>query len=294
MLFLVMLLMHSPMKKNLLLIAFIFLASVCKIQAADTLDCETLGYPSSGNAFNEVGYTLNHSVGEYNGCQFASAMMIAIIDSATCLPLNTSNNNFGQANLIGSCRNRAENYFIFRFNDTASVNSMIHLLDSVGNGNYILAYTWFTYPYSTMTNFAAFKNAFVNLGATGIATIPDTVPYIFFCKKGTPSSVHELRGVRTDDTLHLRVAFQCAVTDVHELSEQPSFAVFPDPSTGIFYFQKNGSREEVSSIEVTDAIGRIIYSVNESVYKINISFAANGVYFYKIKRLTINFSMESL
>ena len=115
--------------------------------------------------------------------------------------MDNCNYNFGQWNQFtpitncdsgtGNCRNRKEYYFIFHLNDPQQIDSLTAMLASVPSGNYILAYTWFTYSYSTIPGFIT---AFQSLGAIQINTLPDTVPYIFFIQAGQQGSIVELSG----------------------------------------------------------------------------------------------------
>src|SRR4051812_28007842 len=110
--------------KNLLLLLFVI--SFELLCAQTNLRCYTLGMPMGVSDYNLIGYYLNNNPVETNGCQIQPAVIIAVIDS-TCNPWNNCNHNFGQSNIFtpitgcsdpgtGTCSNRAQNYFIFRFN----------------------------------------------------------------------------------------------------------------------------------------------------------------------------------
>lgn len=171
-----------------------------------SLTAVTFGSPNPGQ-YNSVGYFLNNSVGEYNGCGLNAAAMVAVIDSITLEPWNTLDHpNSGSFNYFdgvsANCRFRPENYFIYRFDNSCPncIDSMASFLDQVPNGNYILVYNWFTTTYSAYPNFI---NGLTNIGFTNAAVMPDTVPYIFFMKKGSPSSVRQLIGNDRTDSLRL-------------------------------------------------------------------------------------------
>ena len=138
-----------------------------------TLDVVVYGNPSNGTELNETGYSINGAVQEYNLCTATPSIHIAIIDSITCNPVNNCNRDFGHANLFidmdGDCvhdistittcyRTRPENYFIYRDNDETAIRRMAQLLDSVEDGHIIIAYSAYTYPYSSMDT--SFKNVF--------------------------------------------------------------------------------------------------------------------------------------
>src|SRR4030095_11987202 len=110
-------------------------------------------------------------------------------------PWNNCNRNFGQVNqftdLDGdcqtdlntfyTCRPRAENYFIYRCSIGTQLQAMQNLINSVPNGNHIIIYSAFTYPYSSCD--PAFFNALTSLGFnTGL--VQDNLPFIFYVQKG--------------------------------------------------------------------------------------------------------------
>ncbi len=177
----------------------------------------TYGTPGGASAYNEVGYYLNNAPIEYNGCQVDAAVMIAVLDSISLEPWTTCDLNFGQANQFvltyGSCENntaigyvpgcnrsRPENYFYFRFNNPAQIQSIQNFLDQVPAGNYILAYSWFNTSYSTAD--PTFINAFSNLGFT-MSSLQDNAPFALFIRKGFPLTKAEFFGNTPTDTLTL-------------------------------------------------------------------------------------------
>ncbi|MCX6291286.1 MAG: C25 family cysteine peptidase [Bacteroidetes bacterium] len=178
-----------------------------------SLRVESYGTPSQAYMFNQTGYTLNNTVGEYNGCGGTPAVMIAVFDSITLEPWTTCGNSWGQANTFtltngsctqypsgsGSCRSRPENYFIFRYNDPSQMTALNTMLNSIPNGDYILAYSWFNDTYS---NYPAFSAA---LSSVGFQTpfLQDLDPYIFFMKKGDPTVDTNIIGQSSLDSVNL-------------------------------------------------------------------------------------------
>jgi hypothetical protein len=73
--------------------------------------------------------------------------------------------------------------------------------NSVPNGDYLLVYTWRYADYSQWPQ-SAF-DAFSNLGAQQIGVEQDSVPFIFFIKKGHPETMTELYGQSPNDHLVL-------------------------------------------------------------------------------------------
>ncbi|HNP48460.1 MAG TPA: C25 family cysteine peptidase, partial [Bacteroidia bacterium] len=170
--------------------------------------------------YNEIGYFMNNSPVEYNGCQAAAAVMIAVLDSVTLDPWTTCEYNFGQANpwLIysGACgdatmqgynvcqgpggRQRPENFFIFRYSDPAQMQAMQNMISQVPSGNYILAYSWYTYPYSVAD--PSFNASLAGLGFH-MNMLQDYTPYILLVKKGYASTIEEKWG--TSDTSRIEL-----------------------------------------------------------------------------------------
>ncbi len=160
----------------------------------DTLYCTTSNNSANYNSF----FTLNSTCGDSGFCTAIPSMHIVVLDSCTLTPWNTGNHNFGNYNFYnsvtqtGTCRNRPENYFIFRMNSTAQMDSMAAMINNVPVGHYILAYSVFGGNFSTWNTNA--RNAFLNIGAGSIATVPNTVPYMFFTQKGYTTYTNEVIG----------------------------------------------------------------------------------------------------
>lgn len=169
--------------------------------------------------YNEVGYYMNNSPAEYNGCGTNPAVMIAVLDSISIIPWSTCGNNFGQVNTFtpfaqcsgpntpgsGSCRNRPENYFIYRFGDATAMDSVFSFINNVPDNNYIIMYSWYTYPYSTVN--PSFYSALSSLGFnTGF--LQDNMPFIYFVKKGDLTTRNEMHGNNQTDNLTLQEQLQ--------------------------------------------------------------------------------------
>ncbi len=282
---------HKAMKKYLLSLIFSLAIMHSNAQGNQTLLCNTIGSPNASN-FNQVGYYIDGTPVEYNGCTVAPSMMVAIIDSCSCVKMDNCNRDFGQINRFFSpdctmqdatynCNMRPTFLFQFDLNDPNAVNGMIDLLDSATTCDYILAYTWFTYPYSTLN--PAFKNAFISLGANAINSLPDNAPYIFFGKKGDPSSVQELIGNTQQDTLTLNTSFNCATSGINEATAFDRISIYPNPARSGFWINNILPNENIT-VQLTDPLGKIIYTKIVSGEKeqfINVELS-QGVYFVSL------------
>ena len=144
-------------------------------------------------------YFINGNQMEYDLCGYSPSLYVAIIDPITHEPWGTRyngqnpGNNFGNVNDNGGCRNRVENYFIYRQNNGANLASFQNLVNNiVPDGHYILVYTplqasydqWDAIDPGMYTTFAA-------LGSDSIFTGRPNLPFAFFCKKGDQASVVE-------------------------------------------------------------------------------------------------------
>src|SRR5689334_4108939 len=115
-------------KTTLLIICLLFLFTlkgICSI--TDTLIVSVYGNIINPNDCNETAYYINGEVQDYCWWGSTPSIIIAIIDSISCDPVNNCNKDFGQFNIFndpnGDCisdiqtfyttRNRAENYFMF-------------------------------------------------------------------------------------------------------------------------------------------------------------------------------------
>lgn len=279
------------MKKNLLYIVFSISILNCFAQGNYSISCNTIGTPNASN-FNQVGYYIDGIPVEYNGCTVVPSMMIAIIDACSCVKMDNCNRDFGQINQFFSpdcnslnatynCNPRPTFLFQFALNDPSAINGMIDLLDSATTCDYILAYTWFTFPYSILN--PAFKNAFTFLGANAINSLPDNAPYIFFGKKGDPTSVQELIGSLQQDTLTLNTSFNCATSGIKDAMAFDRINIYPNPARSGFWINNILPNENIT-MQLSDPLGKIIYTEILSGEKEQFITASlsQGIYFVSL------------
>ncbi|NNC86562.1 MAG: hypothetical protein HKN75_10820 [Bacteroidia bacterium] len=156
-----------------------------------------------------IEYSINSVIQDYGACQATPSMHIAVIDSISLEPWETKDYDFGQTNQyndstgIGTCRNRSEKYFIFRANSFSQLLAMRDMLDTVPNGNYVLAWSVFGGTFSVWPS--SVDQIFSDMGATQIAGILDYQPYIFYTQKGKPSSTMEVLGDSLNPDINLNV-----------------------------------------------------------------------------------------
>jgi hypothetical protein len=157
------------------------------------LKCEVYG--NANTPFEQLGtrYQIDLEVQDYSGFGTAPSLMMAIIDSVSLQAFRSNyagqhpTNEFGNTLASANARQRAERYFIFQQNDNQQLSGLANaLVSGVEEGQYLLLYTW---QFATKSTWPlALQNAFSALGADQILNAPDSVPFIFFQKKGDVSS----------------------------------------------------------------------------------------------------------
>ena len=183
------------------------------------------------------------------------------IDNSTTPPtILNPNNCFGQYNgdpgvcgntsLLG--RPREQGYFMFRYDVPTQLDSLASFLDSkIPNGHYIIAYSYIpnSYGNSLLYNSPLYANwsnnlftSFQNLGATGFTNSnqPDD-GFIFFCKKGDPSTAIEVRsdsiapGFVPSQLLELSTSISSSL----ENGKMTSSVIGPSLNWGNIYWEQN-------------------------------------------------------
>ncbi len=105
-----------------------------------------------------------------------------------------------------------------------------------------------------------------------------------FWINGSQHNLYPYRGMVTLETSKFLDSLICTsnATGMNETSENNSFTVFPNPSTGVFQLQTNIN--EKLNVKVYNAIGEMVFSeaVNQNKSTINLSGKSDGVYFIKI------------
>ena len=176
------------------------------------LKCEVFGEANTTFESLSTRYQLDFDVQEYGGFGFNTpALMVAVLDSATFVPWESNfngsnpNHDFGNSMASATARNRSERYFIFQQNSAAQLDGFANMVtSSVPDGNYLLIYTWL---HGQQQNWSLLSpsvtDAFIELGANEILEAQDSVPFIFFIKKGHPETKQIVIGSEIDSYLIL-------------------------------------------------------------------------------------------
>jgi len=183
-----------------------------------TLQCHTYGM-TSVNVTNlyATQYTIDNYVEGYAGCQLNPGIYVAVIDKTTLQPWSNHSYNFNNANtIVGSringCDTDVDYKFEFWDNSPSQTAGLINMLNSIPNGDYILAYSWYEGQFKKpgLTNDSLIVAAFENLGATQMGahrTTPgqDSIPWIFFVQKGLPTGAIQKYGASANSEVQLSV-----------------------------------------------------------------------------------------
>ncbi|MBA3647618.1 MAG: hypothetical protein H0W62_03550 [Chitinophagales bacterium] len=112
---------------------------------------------------------------------YGTSVLFAVIDSATGIQWMNPNLG-GTTGLYGSIQCKPNPRNMFLYNTLSAENlDVIHFLDTIPNGDYILM---MTINDANIRNWdATMLNAFTKLGLTKITSIDSIVPYVFFLKK---------------------------------------------------------------------------------------------------------------
>lgn len=173
------------------------------------LRCEVFGNPST--SFEALGtrYLLNLDVQDYSGPGNLPCLLVAVMDSVTLLPWQSNfngshpGNDFGNSMISANARSRPEKYFIFEQNQAAQLSGMANMLTSgIPDGNYVLIYSWrFALPSIWASLSPELVSAFNAAGAGVLTASSDSLPFIFFFQKGSPSTAQLLMGSQPGDDL---------------------------------------------------------------------------------------------
>lgn len=159
-----------------------------------------IGCLVEGNSVNNVRWTKDLETQEGQGCSDKPSLIVGVVDpfdfSTWMSRYNGVGRFYGNVNDNGNCRSRQEKYFIFRERYPEQMAGMANMLNNeIPDGHFVLIYTYLTLLRDYVDT-SVVMPALHGIGANALynGLVPDSVPYIFFCKKGDPSSVVELWG----------------------------------------------------------------------------------------------------
>jgi hypothetical protein len=161
---------------------------------------EISAFTSTSLAAEDLGWRLDLVNQDLGGCSGNPAWNVAIVDPYTFEAWGTRwvdtapdpdvvynpDHDFGNQT---PCRNRVMYFFHFRQNSPEQMAAMADMLNNrVPNGYHVLAYTWFYMDQDGMSSTPAITSTLNNLGVPDFSTLQDSVPYIFYVRKGFPET----------------------------------------------------------------------------------------------------------
>lgn len=165
---------------------------------------------SGGTVAGVNNVVLNTSEVEYGACFTTRSIHLLVFEPVGLDAWGTNfngqnpDNDFGNVNANGACRNRVEYYFIFRQN-TGQLQALADLLQSntIPDGHYVVLYSVNNVDYASWEDTPDIYDAFAELGATQIGAddAQNNVPFSLIARKGDPDFVFELYGETSTDVL---------------------------------------------------------------------------------------------
>nr|MBP6512641.1 hypothetical protein [Bacteroidia bacterium]MBP7243841.1 hypothetical protein [Bacteroidia bacterium] len=156
-------------------------------------------------------YEINGVNMDYGGCFGVSQIAVAVLDSINFETPWTSdsctnyfgNYNYYSCNTAQGCgfRTRPDKYFLFDVGLTSGIDSLADFIQNdVPDGNYLLSWTTFSAPFSSLT---ALSSAYNSIGVPQFSSLQNGDKFMMFMKKGDPSSVIFEKGLYPDSLLRI-------------------------------------------------------------------------------------------
>ncbi|MEO8151376.1 MAG: C25 family cysteine peptidase [Bacteroidia bacterium] len=169
------------------------------------LKAQTNNKPINGVNEGEIQYYINGILQDYNGCGFAPALFVVILDPLTLQPKQTGqpDTHYGNYNDYGLCRaSRPDKFFEFQTGVPAQVDSLKNLLTGkVPAGYFLLIYTWQLNQFSILDN--SLKQILKGLGSDSIDSLKDGQAWILFTQVGNTTIAHEVTSSLPNENITL-------------------------------------------------------------------------------------------
>lgn len=282
--------------------------------APRTLDVFVDVYDNA-NSFYEYNYTawylnglLDSSYGEYGICSTTPSIHVAVIDPVKLRSWGTRwidpqgvihnpNHNFGNVNNETGCRNRIEDYFIFRQNSPAQLQALENMItNEVPDGHYLLVYSAIKPLYDQWDiHYPNLYNTFAALGSDSIQPGNPNNAFIFFVQKGDPSTAIESVAQNVDD--HITLSAQ--VTGFDFIGEETSTIVGPAAEWQTIYWKQNtlespitdSTRFRITGLNNSGSAGITIdtvFTANDSIINFNSIIDASQYPYLRLGALYID------
>jgi hypothetical protein len=184
--------------------------------APHQINAWTPGFDYAG----DIGWRLDLVNQDFGGCSAEAAWNVGIVDPYTYETWGTrwidnsvdppveynSDHNFGNQNdpSNSTCgRNRIFKYFTFRQNIPEQMTGLKNMIETVPDGHHMIFYTWLHINKTGMGLDPGLIPAMEAIGMPDINTLQDSVPYIFYVRKGFPGTLQDTIGTDIDSDLYL-------------------------------------------------------------------------------------------
>ncbi len=241
-------------------------------------------------AVEELGFPANQGCSTNDA--YTPSMWIAVIDNATLQSWRTYDPATGNYpdHKYGDCfkTTRDMGSFLFRTSSgTASQDSLIRFLNEVvPDSFYILAYTW-----RWGEQFAwkpELRQAFIDLGFTQIDTLSGSVPWIYFCQKGKPSTGQSEIAATQSDV----ISFNTDILGSYYLGQMTTPVLGPATEWKSFHYRSNPYESpnsdpdttSISIIGITPLGAEVeLLHVNQNTDILNLNTIINAVQYPTVK-----------
>ncbi|RFC53701.1 putative type IX secretion system sortase PorU2 [Brumimicrobium aurantiacum] len=245
---------------------------------------------SSTYTYNSTLWGVNGQNAEYGLCFTTPSIHVGVIDPATQAPWGTfyngtnTDHQYGNVNNNGGCRNRVENYFIFRQNSTSQLQALENMItNEIPDGHFVAVYTTMRALYSQWQSLhPSLFTTFQNIGATGMNAGAPERAFILLFEKGDPSTAVVVHAQNSGEYISLAQTFAGSVGSGIESST----LIGPAAEWETVYWKQDA--EETATNDTTRLVIRAfdhnkqfqteldtVFNANDSILNFNTIFPAN-------------------
>jgi hypothetical protein len=248
----------------------------------------------SGFQYYQSDYKIGGLEQDYGVCTTIPSLHVAVIDPVTLESwgnkftssggvVNNPTHNFGNANDEGGCRPRVEKYFNFRQTNASQLANFQAMMAAIPNGYYILVYSDITGRFDQWDALQPSMYAtFASLGSTELIAPQPNRSFIFFTKKGDPSTVVEAHSTVFNETITITANLVGSLTSGTETST----IVGPASKWETIYYKQNSIESPTNDstilrIQALDINKNpmtsidYVFAPNDSIIDVNTIFSAS-------------------
>ncbi|MGB0933596.1 MAG: C25 family cysteine peptidase [Lishizhenia sp.] len=215
------------------------------------LSTNTFDHANNFYAYNYTRWSIDGNYVEYGMCTTSPSLHLVVIDPITLEPWkthdasgqNTEGHNLGQVNYYnestgsGTCRGRAEYYFIYR-QDAAGLAALDNAINNlIPDGYYYMIYTASHATYSTWdANYPQLFNTFQNVCySDSIYSGQNEMAFIYIGQMGNSSFVYETTAI----TLFEEIYLEAPITGADFYGTERSTLIGPSANWNTLYWKQD-------------------------------------------------------